>query len=135
MIYLDANIFLYALLNSDEKGRACRQILAKIATRQEDGCTSFLTWDELLHILKKNRERDVAIHESGQFLHFPNLSFINVDETVIFKAQELVKKYALNPRDAIHAASALMRNINRILSDDPDFDKIKEMKRVTIGKF
>ena len=45
------------------------------------------------------------------------------------KNEEIIEKYNLKPRDAIHVASALTNNIKEIVSDDPDFDKVKEIKR------
>jgi predicted nucleic acid-binding protein len=41
-------------------------------------------------------------------------------------------KYNLSPRDAIHLASALSRKAIAIVSDDEDFDQIKEIKRIPI---
>ncbi len=132
MIYLDANIFIYALGNIDNKTKACIKILDKIANAEIEAYTSLLTWDEFLYVIKKQMSREKATSESKKFLNFPNLNFIEVDEAVVFKAQQLVSKYNLKPRDAIHAASALVNDVKEIISDDPDFDKVKEIKRVKI---
>ena len=58
----------------------------------------------------------------------PNLEFIGVDEGIITQAQSLMDKYNLSPRDSIHVASALSRKATIIISDDEDFDQIKEIK-------
>ncbi len=76
--------------------------------------------------------RDIASSEGERFLKFSNLNFLAVNEEIIFKAQELISKYNLNPRDAIHAASALVNNVDEIISDDQDFDVINEIKRIKI---
>ena len=130
MIYLDANIFIYALGNIDKKTSACIKILDKITKGEIEAFTSLLTWDEFFHAIRKQMPRETAVSESKKFLQFPNLIFLKVDEIVITKAHELISKYNLKPRDAIHAASALVNNIKEIASDDPDFDKIKELKRI-----
>ena len=47
-------------------------------------------------------------------------------------AQSLMDKYKLSPRDSIHVASALSRKATIIISDDEDFDQIKEIKRTPL---
>lgn len=132
MVYIDSNIFIYSLGNTDKKTKACIEILKKITKREISGYTSFLTWDEFFFVIRKQMEKDKAIAESWKFLKFPNLTFLEVNERTIFKAQQLIQKYNLKPRDAIHAASALVNGIKEIISDDSDFDKIKELKRIKI---
>ena len=45
-----------------------------------------------------------------------------------------MKQYkALKPRDAIHLATALKAGASTIVSDDADFDNIKEIKRKGLG--
>jgi predicted nucleic acid-binding protein len=73
--------------------------------------------------------RSDGIAQGQKLLGFPNLEFINVDEGVLTQAQTLMSKYKLSPRDSIHAASALGRRIKTVISDDEDFDQIKEIKR------
>ena len=41
-----------------------------------------------------------------------------------------MKSYeSLKPRDAIHLSAALSVNVSTIVSDDSDFDDVKEIKR------
>jgi len=44
----------------------------------------------------------------------------------------LIKKYSLAPRDAIHAATALGEETETIISEGTYFDKIAELKHVSI---
>ena len=60
--------------------------------------------------------------------------FIGANKSILFKAQQLIEEYNLKPRDAIHAATALVNGINEIISDDSDFDKIKEIRRIPLEK-
>jgi len=137
MIYLDANIFLSAIVNppADEQSKICNKILMKIVSKELLATTSFLTWDEVVFIIKKTLGKNIASVEGKKFLCFPNLTFLNINQEVILLAQDLLTKYDLNPRDAIHAASALFNNIDEIISDDSDFDQIKEIKRIKPEKF
>lgn len=129
MIYLDANVFLYALLGNDAKSEACVSILSEVTSGKVDAGTSSLTWDEFLHGLKKKIGREKAIEESKSFLHMPHLVLFKVDREILQKAQYLVETYLLDPRDSIHAATALVHGATEILSDDSDFDTVTELKR------
>lgn len=131
MIYLDTNIFVYATINNGSIGESCRNVLKRVGGKNIDACTSFLTWDEFVFVLRKHRGKDIAVVEGEKFLHFPHLRFIKTDEVVTSQAQEIVKKYGLKPRDAIHAASAISAGCKEIISDDSDFDTVKGLRRVS----
>lgn len=132
MTYLDANIFIYAATNNGKEGDICRGILTKLVFKKIKGYASFLAWDEVVYAIRRGKDKEIAIKEGKNFLNFPNLVLLNVDRKVMNKAQELIDKYNLKPRDAIHAASAIINGINEIVSDDSDFDKIKEIKRISL---
>ena len=73
--------------------------------------------------------------EGKKFLEFPNLKTLNIDANVISEAQKILEKYNLTPRDSIHAGCAIKNNIEQMVSDDPDFDKVSEIKRIHLEKF
>ena len=128
--YLDSSVFIYPLLYADKKAQLSEKILFDLAKGEFQGFTSALTWDEIVHVLKKKKGKDVAISEGKKFLKFPNLKFINSDFFVIANAQKIMENNNVGPRDAIHISSALSQGINEIISLDKDFDKVKEIKRV-----
>ena len=132
MIYLDANIFIHIITGDTQRSEISLSILKKVTNGEIEACTSLLTWDEVLYALKRELGRGKALEESRKFLETPNLIFIEVNNKIIAKAQNLAESYTINPRDAIHAATAILNNCTEIISDDPDFDKIKELKRTKI---
>lgn len=132
MTYLDANVFVYAATGEESKAVPSQKILQKVAEGNMDAYTSILTWDELVWAVKKKLGNDYAKEEGIKFLAFPKLKLISADAAVIAEAQRLVAEHKLDPRDAIHAASAIKNGIKDFVSDDPDFDKIKEIKRIKI---
>ena len=89
-----------------------------LASRNASGC------------LTPRKPASLALAEGRRFLEFPNLKFLKVDGPTVSRAQELISKYEIKPRGAIHAACALENGIKEIVSDDPDFDEVKELKRV-----
>lgn len=131
-IYVDTNIFVEAILKDNKK---CQQILEKIVNRELKAFTSVLTWDELTFIIRKFISKEISILEGEKFLRFPNLIFLDAKKDVIQKAQQLIEKYDLNPRDAIHIASAIHIRLKEIVSEDSDFDVVKEIKRISPRKF
>jgi predicted nucleic acid-binding protein len=52
-----------------------------------------------------------------------------LDLNVLALALNLIRKYQLDPRDAIHAAIALTAKAKTVVSTDAHFDRIKELKR------
>ena len=71
-----------------------------------------------------------SIELGRKFLEFPNLKLLNVKRSIVLRAQRLMEKYEIKPRDAIHAATALENGIETIVSYDRDFDKLEEIKRL-----
>jgi predicted nucleic acid-binding protein len=73
---------------------------------------------------------EASLSQARKLLKFPNLKFLGVRKTTISKAQEIIERYGLKPRDAIHAATAMENRITIIISYDKDFDRIRELERV-----
>ena len=132
MAYLDSNIFIYQVLYSpeaQEKSRNARELLLKVENGELKAYTSTLTWDEVVWVITRTFGREEGTSQGRKLLGFPNLEFIDVDKITISTAQSLLGKYSLRPRDALHIASALNKNIKTIISDDDDFDKVAEITR------
>jgi len=137
MKYLDSNVFIYPVIadeKTERKAFLAKKILLKIAEGSLKAATASLTWDELIWSVRKISGLEIAIEEGKKFLEFPNLKILSVDEKTIKEAQEIIEKYKLKPRDAIHASCAIKNNIKEIISDDQHFEKIKEIKRIELEK-
>jgi len=128
VIYLDSSAFLNAFLGTSEKSRGARALLDRVQ-RGESAATSALTYDEVFWAVKKHRRFEDALLASGALLETPNLTILPVDTEVLWMAHSLIGKYKLNPRDAIHAACALINGIRVVVSEDEDFDQVRELKR------
>jgi len=130
--YLDSNVFIYPVLFADAKAERCRAILRQVVDREFPAVTSVLTWDEFVYVVQKVLGRNVAVAEGQKFLRFPHLSFLRTDVEILMRAQRLLTEYNVRPRDAIHAATALVHGANDIISDDGDFDAIKDVRRIPV---
>ena len=132
-LYVDSNIFLYPIiykLEAIEEARESKDFLLKISEGSVEACTATITWDEIVWVIRRIFGLKSSIELGRKFLEFPNLKFLSVKRSVILRAQRLMEKYKIKPRDAIHAATALENNIETIVSYDRDFDKLEEIKRL-----
>lgn len=131
-LYLDANVFIYAALNLEAIGDRARSLLREIQQGKLPAASSALTFDELVWAVKRYRSLEDAATAGEAFLNMPGLKLVDVNGDLLSLALELIRGYQLDPRDSIHAASAVSENAETIVSTDEHFDKIKELRRRTI---
>ena len=129
MKYLDSYVFIYAAVDTGSKGDLARALLARIQEGGFDAATSSLTYDEFFWKLSREKGFSAAVTCTKALMELPNLRILSVDEKVMLKAMELLGKYNLNIRDAIHASAALNNGISEIISEDRDFDTISGLTR------
>jgi predicted nucleic acid-binding protein len=55
-----------------------------------------------------------------------------VTKETVRVALDMIKRYHVAPRDAIHAATASAEKADSIISTDPHFDKIKKLKKTNM---
>ena len=131
--YIDSNVFLYPVLyNGIKESETAREILSDIEGKNIQAYTSTLTWDEVSYVVERIFGKTDSIEVGKRFLNFPFLRFIPVDDEIIRRSQVIREKYNLKPRDSIHLSCAIERNISKIITDDADFDGIKEITRIPI---
>ena len=131
--YIDSNVFIFAALDQGPRGTKSREIIRTLCSGELRGITSALTVDEVVwKIWQQTKNRREAIKEGQRILRFDNLSIADAGRGTMHHALELMSEYELKPRDAIHLAVALSSGCSAIISDDADFDRIKEIKRIKL---
>jgi predicted nucleic acid-binding protein len=130
MNYIDSNFFIYAVASDTPEGRWCRSTLSHIMEGEFIACTSTLTWDEIVYVLMKKINREIALECSEYFLSLPNVHYIDVSPEILKLAHSIMTQYAMKPRDAIHAACMSHQGIDTIITEDTHFDRIPSVKRV-----
>lgn len=133
MLYVDSNVFLYPIVYDSEvivEAKRSKDFLLKIAQGTVEACTATVTWDEIAWVVRKVFGFEFSVEESKRFLAFPNLKLLGIKKSTIFKAQEIMEKFKLKPRDAVHAAAAFENNIADIVSYDKDFEEVEGLKRI-----
>ncbi|MGC1122102.1 MAG: type II toxin-antitoxin system VapC family toxin [Candidatus Methanofastidiosia archaeon] len=130
MYYFDANVFIFPQIYDlkVEFAAKAKEYLTALAEEEIEGCTSTLTWDEIVYIIRKFSVAKDSLTAGKKFLTFPNLRIVDVDVKIVSRAQKIVETCGLKPRDAIHAACALTYCNGQIITNDSDFDKVKGVK-------
>jgi len=128
VLYLDANVFIFAALSTKEYGDKAEAVLNRVQLGEEAAVTSALTLDEVFWMVKRNRGVEKAIETAEAILNLPNLEIIAADKETAMAAVALIRKYNLAPRDALHAATAIACGIDFLVTSDAHFSRVKELK-------
>lgn len=129
-MYIDANIFIFAQINTGREGEFARTILERIS-RGEQAITSTLTMDEVLWVLRRYEVEDMrGILEDIYGLS--GLKIVSVDPLVPLKALEFIERYDLKPRDSFHLAVMESHGTKNIVSTDVDFDRVEGINRTGV---
>ena len=126
-VYLDANFFIFSLLDRTEVGECARKIYQKIVDGKLDTATSSLTFDEVMWVLIKAGKRHLIKDAVNDIYQTQNLAILPVSISVPSNAVGLITD-GLNPRDAFHVAVMMENKIKTIISDDREFEKVEGVR-------
>ena len=119
-VYVDSNIFVYAATNAD-KSPAARELLNTISNGKMQAWTSTLTYDEVCWQLLNHLPEEQARDAMELFLNAPNLGYINATQDIIRRAHTYIFEDGADPRDGIHLASIEAKDLDRVYTEDADF--------------
>jgi len=129
VIFVDANFLIYLNLGVKEVEDYYLKLLS-----EESLATDPLVLDEVIYVSKK--KYGVRLEDTLDFLDnivLPNSVVLPVTINEYRRAREVMLKYSVSPSDALHVAVMLNNSIRRILSEDTDFDRVKEVERVWLS--
>lgn len=133
--YVDTNVFFLAAFGdeSNPKTQKAKEIILRMSEGKEIFYTSLITVDELIWAAMKQKiDRTTAI-EQGMLLHQLPIKFVPLITSISLKSLNLMRAYKIRPRDALHAASCMEVKANSLVTDDADFDEIKEVRRISLA--
>lgn len=132
-VFLDTNIFLYALGGAHPERAACIRLLQRVGEGSLNATVNTEVVQELLYVLTRRGRRQEALKLARAVTElFPDLLPVTRDD--IQMACDLIRNYArLGVRDALHAATMLRNGLRTVVSVDADFDQISEIRRVAPG--
>lgn len=129
MIYLDSNVFIYAALGGDKEGSWCRDLIRRVAEGEDEAVTSALTVNEVVYQVRVSRGLEASIQAGEAAIQMAHLTVAPADVETLWKSLDLGRQLGLHPRDAIHAATALIRGASELISEDADFDRVDGLRR------
>ncbi len=134
VLFLDATLIMYSVGGPHPLRDSCKKFLEKIKSREILGVTNTEVLQEILYryfSIERGLLGEIAYQCMIEFCTdiFP----VRVADTD--KALEILKRVkGITSRDAVHAATMIHNGINEIVSTDPHFDLIPEIKRIDPAK-
>ncbi|MCD6088134.1 PIN domain-containing protein [Candidatus Bathyarchaeota archaeon] len=118
------------LFAQEEGWEKIQKILAKIEDGEIEGAISVVTLTEIYYKYLREGRPDLAKARTDILRYAIYLKKLMIGLEAAVKAGEFKGKYNIPIADAFIAASAYLEDLT-IISDDPDFKKIKEVKTLT----
>lgn len=125
---------LIKLFAEEEGWEEVKEILSRIEAGQLEAGISVVTLTEIYYKYLQEQRPDLAKTRTEQLRYALYLKKLEVDQDVAIKAGEFKGKYGISIADAFIAASAYSQDAT-VISDDPDFGKISEIKVLTETEF
>lgn len=129
-VLLDSAVFIYAVGVEHAYRQPCRNLLTALAAERYQGAASVLAVEEVLHQrARRTGDRASARRVAGNIVDLcPLYELTRADIVTGLELHGLGPR--LHARDALHAATALNRNIPVIVSPDRSFDDVPELQRL-----
>lgn len=152
VVFIDANIFLYGMLEHFKYGNACKSFLYDVDKGEYDGITSVLVCNEIFHrtmiaeavekygvepkfavsYLKNNWNIVKELNKASKVIEvieqIVNLRIVEINKDIFDAASGYSKKYGMLSNDAIHVATMGRNSITNIATNDGDFERVEWMK-------
>ncbi len=132
LIFLDANVFMYAAGAAHPYKSPCVRILTDVEQGILQTAINAEILQELLYRYSHIQLAQKGIQLCRDILCYP-LTVLPITEADVELALDLFEEYqgvGLKPRDAIHAATMRNNGLRQLISADKDFDALDFIVRV-----
>jgi predicted nucleic acid-binding protein len=128
--FIDTNIFLYSIGRDHPLKSPCVHVIQKIREGKTIAIVSTEIVQEILYRFQSIRQLPTGMDLANDVISISS-RILPVIERDLILALEILKSHSNMPiRDAFHAATMINNGVKEILSTDPHFDLIREIKRV-----
>lgn len=117
-VYLDTNVFIYAVEAVPEYAAAIETLFGRIDDRSLVAVTSELTLGEVLAKPFEVGRQDIAATYEDMLTPSAWLSVLPVERSILIRAARIQSQLALRLPDAIHVATAVAAGCRAVLSND-----------------
>lgn len=127
---LDATVFIYAVGGPHPYRDLCRRLVTALGDGTLDGHASVLVVQEVLHQrARRTGDRHAATRVARDVGAVCTLHEVTRDDLRValdlFSASD-----TLGTADAVHAATAINRDLDTIVTSDTDFDDVPMLRRI-----
>ncbi len=129
-VFVDAPLFIYLNTLSNYKIRKLYERYYIDILLENKVYTDVLVLDEVIYISKK--KYGIPYHLSLDFIHshiMPYVNIIPIDEDTYEIASRIIREYNIKPSDALHVGAMKNNSIDTIITEDKEFDKVKDIRR------
>lgn len=98
------------------------------------GSSSVVLAELLVGPLKQSRQ-DLAERYSAEFVDGPGFSVWEMTRAIVEQSARLRADYGLKTIDALHLASAIANAADVFLTNDRHFNRVKEIRVITLDEF
>jgi predicted nucleic acid-binding protein len=133
-VYLDANVFIYAVEGFEKYAWICKAILKSVEDMKIHAVTSELTLAEVLVGPFKAKNPELAKLYDELLSDQDDLTMARVSRPILVKAAELRASLGLKPPDAIHVATALVHNSEFFFTADRSLRAPASLKIVSLDE-
>ena len=130
-VFIDANLLIYLNVLDDASARMIYENFYIDLLTKFKAYTDPIVLDELLFISRK--KANIPYDATIQFIESivkPYITILPIGEKEYDLAKNIIVKYGIKPSDALHIATMKNNNIENIASEDKEFDKINNIKRL-----
>ena len=128
--FIDTNIFLYSVGRDHPLKPGSVNVIHRIGDSEITAVINTEIIQEILYHFQSIRQLPIGIRLAKDTVSISARIF-PVEDTDLSLAIELLESYPkIQTRDAFHAATMIRNRIKGIISTDPHFDLIHEIKRI-----
>ena len=125
---------LIKLFAQEEGWNEVQKILFRIEAEEIEAAISVVTLTEIYYKYMQEKRLDLAKIRVEELVYALNIKKLDISQSVAIKAGEFKGKYSISIADAFISATAYFEGAT-VISDDPDFGKISEIKTQTEKQF
>jgi predicted nucleic acid-binding protein len=124
-------MLIHAIDKSTEYHKECLNAISKAAKGEINAVTSLETLEETLFILSKLTSPSTALRVTHDYLKMTKIKKYEMKLAIFEHALEIMEITPLKrPKDAINVATMLEHDIQKIISEDKEYDKVGLIQRV-----
>jgi len=128
--FIDTNIFLYSIGRDHPLKPASVTVIHRIRDGQITAIINTEIIQEILYHFQSIKQLSIGVRLAKDAVSISS-RILPVEEIDLSLAIELLEAYPkIQTRDAFHAATMIHNGIKEIISTDPHFDLIHEIKRI-----